>query len=362
MLICFLAVMTSIAPSAAAQSTKDSAGVRVVNNVRPAWTANRGWTLSAQPLVDIGSGEDSLYELATVMGAARLSDGSIAVANMGSSNIRVYDARGRYVRAIGRRGQGPGEFRQVMGLERRPGDTLAVIDSREEIEFYSADGKFGRALRSLSHRGELVLSGFYLFGDGSFARTSWPQARNPSNGRWTDSLVVILMTKADTSGREISRHPAMEFTKTPALPFAQGVTFAPGGFIVADGDGYYVAYANRYEIRRHRLDGTLHQITRASWTPTPVRDRDKERYKDFIINLGAEGGGQVSPRLLEQRKKMMADVAFAENLPAYSMILVDAERNLWLSDASLDSYLSQGFSRVPSGASRGESSTGKGAG
>jgi hypothetical protein len=343
-----VAVIVTNTP-AMAQASKDSAGIRVVDNTRPAWTANRSWTISAQPVVDIGSGEDSLYQLATVMGAVRLSDGSIAVATMSTNNIRVYDARGRYVRAVGRRGQGPGEFRQVMGLTRRPGDTLAVNDSREEIEFYSADGKFGRGLRHLSHSRGLVLSGFHLFADGSFARTSWPQAHNAPGSRWTDSLDVIAVTKSDTSGRMISRHPAMEFTKTPALPFAQPVTFAPGGFIVADNDGYWVGYANRYEIRRHRLDGTLHLITRAPWTPTPVRDRDKERYKEFTINLGAEGGGRVDPRLLEQRKKMMDDVSFAPNLPAYAQMLVDSDRNLWVSDAALDWYLAQGFSRVPAG-------------
>src|SRR6185503_5497678 len=153
-LVGVLCVTAPITP-AIAQTSKDSAGVRVVENVRPVWTGNRSWTLSAKPVVDIGSGDDSLYQLATVMGAVRLSDGSIAVATMSTNNIRVYDARGRYVRAIGRRGQGPGEFRQVMGLTRRPGDTLVVLDSREELEFYSPDGKFGRGLRSLSHKGDL---------------------------------------------------------------------------------------------------------------------------------------------------------------------------------------------------------------
>jgi hypothetical protein len=345
----FLLMIAVIARTASAQSTtKDSAGVRIVENVRPVWAAGRGWSLSAQPLIDVGSGEDSLYELATVMGAVRLSDGSIAVANMGTSNIRVYDARGRYVRAIGRRGQGPGEFRQVMGLTRRPGDTLAVLDSRDEIEFYGSGGKFGRWLRHLSHGRELVLSGFYLFDDGSFARTSWPQAHTPRGERWVDSLVVLAVTKSDTSGRVISRHPAMEYTKSPGLAFSQSVTFAPAGFIVADGDGYYVAYADRYEIRRHRLDGTLHLILRAPWTPIRVRESDRQAYRDITINLGAEGGGRVDPRLLAQRKKMMEDVAFAENLPAHSMMQVDSERNLWVSDSSLEWFLGQGFSRVPS--------------
>lgn len=331
---------------AAQSATRDSSGVRIVENTRPAWASIQAWTLSNQHTVDIGSGEDSLYELATVMGATRLADGSIAIANMGTSNIRVYDARGRYLRAIGRRGQGPGEFRQVMGLVRRPGDTLAVNDSREEVEFYSVDGKFARGLRSPSFKDGLVLSGFYLFDDGSFVRTSWPQGHNHPDGRWVDSLVVLAITKTDTSGRVISRHPAMEFTKTAALPFPQAMTFGPGGFIVGDGDGYYAGYADRYEIRRHRLDGTLHLIVRAPWTPQPVRDQDKEDYKKFVINLGAEGGGAVDPRLLAQRKKMMEEVSFARHLPAYQTMLVDSGRNLWVSDATLEWFLGQGFSRV----------------
>lgn len=342
-----LVVIATVAPSVNAQQvTRDSAGVRIVENARPAWSVAQSWRLAAQPSIDIGSGEDSLYELATVMGAARLSDGRIAVANMGTGNIRMYDARGRFVRAIGRRGQGPGEFRQVMGLVRRPGDTLAVIDSREEVEFYSADGKFARGARASSHWNGLVMSGFEFLDDGSFVRTSWPQGTNHPDGRWVDSLAVVVISPNDTAGRIVGRHPAMEFTKTPALPFAQAVTFSPFGFVVGDRTGYYVAYADRYEVRRHRPDGSLERIIRAAWTPQSVRDADRDRYRDFIINLGAEGGGAVDPRLLAQRRKMMEEVSFARSLPAYQSMLVDSERHLWVSDATLEWFLGQGFSRV----------------
>jgi hypothetical protein len=50
-------------PMAAQSAMKDSAGVRIVENARPVWPAGRGWALSLQPTIDIGSGEDSLYEL-----------------------------------------------------------------------------------------------------------------------------------------------------------------------------------------------------------------------------------------------------------------------------------------------------------
>jgi hypothetical protein len=336
--------------AAVAQVTaRDSAGVRIVENALPSWPRGREWTLSAQPVVDIGAGQDSLDELATVMGATRLSDGSIAIANMGTNTIKLFDARGRYVRSIGRRGQGPGEFRQVMGIARMPGDTIAAIDSREEVEFFGVDGRFARGLRSPSRKEGLVVTGFHFFDDGSFARTSWPQAYRQSPGRWQDSLVVFRMTPTDTGGSIVSRHPAMEFTRTATLPFSQPVTFAPAGFIVSAGSAYWVAYADRYEIRRHRLDGRLELIVRAPWTPQPVRNEDRARYREFIINLGAEGGGRVDARLGAQRQKMMEEVEFARNLPAYQFVVVDGERNLWLSNVELEWFLSQGFARVTSG-------------
>jgi hypothetical protein len=338
----------SQAPVAAQSTTRDSAGVRIVESTRPAWPSGRAWSVSNQPLVDIGSGEDSLHELATVMGAARLTDGSIAVANMGTNTIRMYDARGRYLRTIGRPGQGPGEFRQVMGLVRRPGDTLTVIDSRDEAEFFTPDGKFVRGLKLMPRHENLVFFGFTFFDDGSLARTSWPQGRDHTDDRRVDSLAVLLVTASDSQGRVIARHPATQYTKSISLPFPQPVTFGPAGFIVSDADRYYAAWADQYELRRYRLDGRLDLIVRAPWSPQPVRDADRDRYKAFTINLGAEGGGRVDPRLVEQRKKMMDEVTFARHLPAYSTVLVDADRNLWVSESTLESFLSQGFSRVPS--------------
>jgi hypothetical protein len=223
-----------------------------------------------------------------------------------------------------------------------------VIDSGHEYEYYLADGTFARSLRSVSRRDGHVLGSFILFDDGSFARSSWPQGHNHPDGRWLDSLVVFASTVADTQLRIISRHPAIEFTKTAALPFSQPVTFGPAGFIVSAGDGYYVAYPKRYEVRHHRRDGSIDQIVRAPWTPRPVRSADKDRYREFTINLGAEGGGAVNPGLLAQRKKMMEEVSFAENFPAYQFMLVDSERNLWVSDVDPDWFFAQGFSRVPS--------------
>jgi hypothetical protein len=58
----------------------------------------------------------------------RDSKGQIYVANEGQSDMEVYDSTGVYLKSIGRRGQGPGEYGVISSLSVLPGDTLLVGD------------------------------------------------------------------------------------------------------------------------------------------------------------------------------------------------------------------------------------------
>ena len=69
------------------------------------------WSVASSPEVSIGSADGELpYQLDRVFGAVRLADGTIVIGNSGSSELRFFDARGKFVRSLGRRGAGPGEF------------------------------------------------------------------------------------------------------------------------------------------------------------------------------------------------------------------------------------------------------------
>lgn len=54
------------------------------------------------------------------------AEGRIYVADGQVPIVRVYDADGRFVRNLGRRGAGPGEFRWISGVRMTPGGDLAV--------------------------------------------------------------------------------------------------------------------------------------------------------------------------------------------------------------------------------------------
>ena len=83
----------------------------------------------------------------TVRGVGRLSDGSVAVLDRLSAEIRIFDANGRHVRSMGRRGEGPGEFRSAWKLWVLPGDTLWAGDYRPwRYNVFTADGEWVRAV------------------------------------------------------------------------------------------------------------------------------------------------------------------------------------------------------------------------
>src|SRR5687767_7351757 len=87
-------------------------------------------TLSSMPMLQIGSADGKEpYLLSRVRAAIRLDDGRIVVANGGSAEIRIYDAKGTFQKALGRRGQGPGEFDNLTWIAATSGGTIAAWDS-----------------------------------------------------------------------------------------------------------------------------------------------------------------------------------------------------------------------------------------
>ncbi len=69
-------------------------------------------------------------------------DGSVLVLDSRAPAIRKYDAKGTYVRTIGARGQGPGEYLRPIELaELRDGRVLLIDDGNVRVNVYGSDGE-----------------------------------------------------------------------------------------------------------------------------------------------------------------------------------------------------------------------------
>ena len=96
------------------------------------------WTIVRE--FQIGSVDDSIYALSGSMAQLTVGpDGSIYVPQ--GQEIRIFDPEGRFLRAFGRSGEGPGEFRD-MSYVSWCGDTLFAGDQRlQRIVLFNAAGE-----------------------------------------------------------------------------------------------------------------------------------------------------------------------------------------------------------------------------
>ena len=156
-----------------------------------------GWTVGPDPFITIGAAESpEEQQLFNVQGATRLSDGSIAVLNAGTGEVRLYDSAGRFTGAAGGRGQGPEEFRNMSLLGTLPGHSLLIFDSRNARfsvvspepavarTFPPGSDVGGGALSSvgLLSGGRIAMHGPSILGDDVGSRSATPSMSGPASG------------------------------------------------------------------------------------------------------------------------------------------------------------------------------------
>jgi hypothetical protein len=134
-------------PSADNQGPSDSVA-RVVTSLP---LSDTGLTALAavSPVLAIGErASAATRELSRIVGAVRLRDGSIVVANGATNQLRFYSPEGSLTHAVGGSGDRPGEFGRLDGLRRVDGDTLLAWDSRRNgVDVFAPDGAFVRFVR-----------------------------------------------------------------------------------------------------------------------------------------------------------------------------------------------------------------------
>lgn len=78
--------------------------------------------------------------LATLPWVVQDARGFITLAEPTGTTLLTFDATGRFRRAVGRRGRGPGELQAAHGLFVAPGDSLYVVADARRVNVYDPDG------------------------------------------------------------------------------------------------------------------------------------------------------------------------------------------------------------------------------
>ncbi len=123
-------------------------GVTTVKNPKEPMYADTDSILSIKQDLSIGVKEGPAeYMFSQLRDLDVDDDGNIYALDQRESIVKVFNSQGTYVRTIGRKGQGPGEFASAYALSVTPQKHLFVTDvAGRQIAIYTLDGEFVRSI------------------------------------------------------------------------------------------------------------------------------------------------------------------------------------------------------------------------
>ncbi|MGH7468327.1 MAG: hypothetical protein ACRENP_10110 [Longimicrobiales bacterium] len=346
-------------------TTRDSAGIQIVDNTAAVWQAGEAWQLSEQPTLNIGTDVGAPeYEFGYAHGPVRLSDGRIVVADMQTQQMRFYDAQGKFLMSAGGSGMGPGEFEQLFRLRKIVGDSLMALNPTSLTSIFSSDGKYVRRfdLDAVRMRGNMWWLG--RLWDGtlltmSLQREGTRELAPPPNPRpgveearfdvpqrdpmYRDTLLHFLYTM---DGRLID-----SIVKLPGQWLGEQRVLVPNAAYAFFENTFYHSPGDIVEIRQYRslageriapapttrsvpLVKLERIIRRAPLRPAAITDEDKKQYLEAerarYTDLARRNPGRINMTRVEQG---LADTKFPPTVPAHgNRMYTDALGNLWLQE------------------------------
>ncbi len=326
-------------PSAASHpepTVRDSAGIRIVENALDGLPL---WTVSPDPLLRIGALEgaeaETLYQVNDI---DRLSDGSWLVANGSTEEVRVFDADGGYVRTIGRRGEGPGEFVSLSSVFVLPGDTVAVWDARQRrVSVFDVGGAMHRDV-SFEALSEGAVTPFGRLDSGRWGvRRSGREIESPGGGisGRSRNMELHAVTEPDGSGptvfAEIPGSPGW-VVASPTFTALRTIPFGAGNAMEVVGDRFVGGLADQPELRLWNARGVEVERWRVLEPPTPLSDEIWEAAREREEEQLADGPADAPAQLLEAYSDFWLEVERPELLPYWGRVRTSSSGDVWLGE------------------------------
>lgn len=311
-----------------AQMVRDSAGVHIVKYPLGAHPAAH-WTVAPKPVVEVGGANGAgPTELLHITGLVRLSNGNIVVANMATNELRFFDATGKYLKAAGRSGGGPGEFAQLMGVKRF-GETVQGMDGQGGPRVFTANAAFlfqtPPVPGGFRQRTQIVLA------DRSELRYTQEPDSMP--------LSYAQLVRVGSNGREsgtVIRYAVAEMAQSSRGPGPSRLEFSAGGLSAILADHVCVGFARRYTISCYRFDGTQTLDIQRDVSVLPVTDSIQKAFELAYTDVsgGNEGDGSEGAKnsLKALRLHNLPGLVYAKTLPVFVRFMAGAGDELWVRD------------------------------
>jgi hypothetical protein len=291
--------------------------------------AGRGAATTIRVIEDLRIGKiegERPYLFGTITNVIPVADGHIWVLDGQNSELRLFDATGRFVKAVGRTGQGPGEFGRNSCALSGPNREIWVQDTEQDrwtrfdpagqlLGTLAITHNTGCTIAAWTPDGRLMAVSSSLVSRNPDVRESYYVVQRLNGGR--------LIATGDTIHRpRLSENPAVIWVREGAsaqratIPLTNLSTYRlgpEGDFWVTDGGGPYV-------IRRLRPNGATRVTFRRDYQPVPVADSTRAR---LIQDLRREPRGFRAENGFNPNQ-------VPRNYPAFDRFYPGTDGSLWV--------------------------------
>lgn len=303
-------------------SLHDSAGVQIAENRRP---VSLSIALAQEPEFDIGPREDG-PEFISPISAVRLADGRIAAVGWAMTEMHLFDAEGNWLRTMGRRGAGPGEFEALGFVFRGPGDTLLTFEpGANRIQRWTPDGNFLSLRVFLSAGGRPRASLRGVFGDGSLlVSAARPEPGAGDEHTLRDRLTLFRSSSDGAEWDSLVSFPGPPLLRHPDNPLWNwgSLLFAPVPSTDQEGDLIAMTPGDRFEVVLRDRAGAVTRSVRRADVPRAISSAE---YDAALATWGEGPPEELGARLLAAMRRTQP----YRVRPAISRVQLTTDGGLW---------------------------------
>ena len=245
-------------------------------------------------------------------------DGTLYVVDFQVPAVRRYGPDGTYLSDLGRVGQGPGEYLQILGLEILPDGRPALWDPiNQRVSIFNTDGSYSESIPV--DNGAMVPEPFDSHADGRLyvKSAAWPKGSDESRLYWI-RISPGLQTRDTLFLPDRTLGPSYSVITSEGVrrPFATRIVTAvapTGALVEAQTDAYVIHYP--------QPTGTVLRIARQyeAISVTPAERAQWDAYTEYFEDFSRRQGRPFRRPVIPERK------------PPWRDLFVDSSGRIWVS-------------------------------
>jgi len=248
--------------------------------------------------------EEQMFQTIITLGVNE--QGDMYILDEQAGNIKVFDQNGSFLKTIGKKGQGPGEFGMPISLAITPDHNIVVNDmGQRKILFFNKEGNY---IKQLSIADKFLFFGPMVTSTGDLIASH----TIPQNGPVTE------LKKFNQELESSLTFTSIPVDKPPVVNIFVARSLSSLRWTLTDNDE--IIWGNiknpEYELFVHDQEGTLIKKIALDYDPLPITAEDED-------NLIEETFGQSPMR-------DQWDVRFPDTYPPYMGFSVDDEGRIFV--------------------------------